>query len=61
VGRISGPKRKWRETGEDCIMKSFITCINLYHSDQIKEDEMGEVCSTHGEDEKYIQNFGREN
>jgi hypothetical protein len=25
--RISGPKwEKWREAGEDCIMRSFITC-----------------------------------
>jgi hypothetical protein len=26
--RIFGPKRrKWRETGEDCIMRGFITCF----------------------------------
>jgi hypothetical protein len=25
--RIFGPKReKWREAGEDCIMRSFIAC-----------------------------------
>jgi hypothetical protein len=24
--RIFGPKGKWRETGEDCVMRSFITC-----------------------------------
>jgi hypothetical protein len=24
----------------------------------VKEDEMGGACSTHGRDEKYIQNFG---
>jgi hypothetical protein len=24
--RIFGPKRKWRKAGEDCIMRSFITC-----------------------------------
>jgi hypothetical protein len=24
----------------------------------IKEDEIGGACSTHGRDEKYIQNFG---
>jgi hypothetical protein len=23
---IFGPKRKWQEAGEDCIMGSFITC-----------------------------------
>jgi len=24
--RIFGPKRKWQEVGEDCIMRSFMTC-----------------------------------
>jgi hypothetical protein len=24
--RIFGPKRKWQEAGEDCIMRSFVTC-----------------------------------
>jgi hypothetical protein len=24
--RIFGAKRKWQEAGEDCIMRSFITC-----------------------------------
>jgi hypothetical protein len=24
--RIFGPKRKWRKAGEDCMMRSFITC-----------------------------------
>jgi len=24
--RIFGPKRLWCEAGEDCIMRSFITC-----------------------------------
>jgi hypothetical protein len=24
--RIFGPERKWREDGEDCIMRSFVTC-----------------------------------
>jgi hypothetical protein len=26
--------------------------------DQIKQDEMGGIYSTHGEDEKCVQNFG---
>jgi hypothetical protein len=26
--------------------------------DEIKEDEMGEACSAHGEDEKYLKKFG---
>jgi hypothetical protein len=25
--RIFGPKKKWQEAGEDCIMWSFITCV----------------------------------
>jgi hypothetical protein len=25
--RIFGPKRKWREAGEDYIMRSFVTCM----------------------------------
>jgi hypothetical protein len=25
--RIFGPQRKWQEPGEDCIVRSFITCI----------------------------------
>jgi len=31
-----------------------------YESDQICEDEMGETCITHGKDEKFIHNLGRE-
>jgi hypothetical protein len=43
-----------------CIMRSFITCTlhQYYSGDQIKEDEMGGACSTHGRDEKCIQYFG---
>jgi hypothetical protein len=26
----------------------------LYHADEINEDMIGETCSTHGSDEKYI-------
>jgi hypothetical protein len=51
-------KRRWQETGEDCIMRSFITCTML-SGDQIKEEEMGGLCSTHGVDAKLVQNFGR--
>jgi hypothetical protein len=27
--RIFGPKRKWQEAGEDCIMRSLMTCIHV--------------------------------
>jgi hypothetical protein len=36
--------RKWREAGEDCIMRSFITLISssdIIRVVQSKEDEMG--------------------
>jgi hypothetical protein len=48
-------RRKWREVGEDCIMRSLNKCC---YGDQIK-DEMGGTCSMPGRDEKCIQNFGR--
>jgi hypothetical protein len=44
--------RKWQEAGEDCIMRSFITCT--LHQIQVKEDEMDGTCSTHGKYEKFI-------
>jgi len=34
-------------------MRNFVTC------DQIKDNDIGGACSTHGRDEKYIQDFGR--
>jgi hypothetical protein len=37
---------KWREDGEDCIMKSFITCTP--QANKLKEYKMGGACSTHG-------------
>jgi len=49
--------RKWREAGEDCTMRSFITCTlhHIYEGDKIKVDEMGRAYSTHGKDEKWVQ------
>jgi hypothetical protein len=47
-------------SGEDCIMKVFITCT--FHQISLRsamnEDEMVGDCSTHGTDEKCIQYFG---
>jgi hypothetical protein len=42
--RIYGPKRKWRDAGEDCIMRSFITWT-LHHMllRTSKDDERGNV------------------
>jgi hypothetical protein len=55
-------ERKWREAGEDYIMRSFISykLITRYYSgDDMKEDEIGGTCSTHGRDLKCIQYYGR--
>jgi hypothetical protein len=51
--RKLGPKRKWQEAGEECIMRSLTSCMF-----QIKEDEICVACSTYGRDEKFIQYFG---
>jgi hypothetical protein len=52
--------RKWREIREDCIMKSFKSCIlrQSYKGGNI-EDEMGGACNTQGNDDKCVQNFDR--
>jgi len=55
-------EKKGRESGEDCIMRSFITfMVHLiyYSGEQTKEGEMSRVCGTHGRDEKCIQYFGQ--
>jgi hypothetical protein len=56
VRRISG--HKWEE---DCIMRNFIafTLHGMLLGKQIKEDKIFGACSTHGRDEKFIQNVGR--
>jgi hypothetical protein len=53
MGRIFR-RRKWQETGEDCIMRSF---TDYYSGDHI-EDEMGGTCSRDGRGEKYVTYFG---
>jgi len=52
---------KWREAGEDCIMRSFITCTpyQTLLGELYRRDEMGSVSSTHGRHENCIQNFSR--
>jgi hypothetical protein len=49
-------------TGEECIMRSFVTCTlhQILLGEQIKEYEMGAACSAHGRDDKCVQNIGRE-
>jgi hypothetical protein len=46
--------RKWREAGEDCIMRSFIICT-LHQILLEYEYERGGAYSTHVKDEKSIQ------
>jgi len=55
--------RVYQETGEDCIMRSFIVCTisRYYCGDQIKEHEMGGTCSTDEKDEKTHTIFWLEN
>jgi hypothetical protein len=47
--------RKLRETGEDCIRRSFITCTlhQTLLGYQIKEDEIGGECSAHDDEKGY--------
>jgi len=52
--------KKWREAGEHCIMRSFVTFIlHQILCDQVEDNEMDGACSAHGRDEKCAQNFGR--
>jgi hypothetical protein len=56
-------RKKWREAGEDCIMRSFITCKLelMLLKDQIKEDEMGGAYGTYEREVKCIRYFGWKN
>jgi hypothetical protein len=38
--------------GENCVMMNFIACIL-----QIKEDEVGGTCGTHGGGERCVMGF----
>jgi hypothetical protein len=55
---IFGPKRKWQEGGETCVMRNFIIYTLRKFIRLIKSRRMREACSTLGGD-KFIQNFGR--
>jgi hypothetical protein len=37
---------------------TFVLITGYYYADQIKENEMGEACGTHGRGEKRVQYFG---
>jgi hypothetical protein len=61
--RIFGPKREevegdWRRLHNEEVHNlgaspNITSCV-----DRVKQDEMGETCSTHGLEKMYIQNFG---
>jgi hypothetical protein len=64
LGRIFGPKRD-KVTGEwikVCIVEinNLYSSLNIVSGDQIKNNEMGGTCSTHGGSKRCIQGFGRE-
>jgi hypothetical protein len=36
----------------------FVIITRYYQADQIKENEVGKACGTHGRGEKLVQGFG---
>jgi hypothetical protein len=63
VLRILGPKRdklkgEWRKLHNE-ELRGLCSSPECYQGHQIKDDGMGGTCSTHGPDEKRIQNLGR--
>jgi hypothetical protein len=60
--RIFGPKREevagdWRRLHNEELHNLYDSLILLDH--QVKECEMGSLCSMHGNDEKCVQKFVR--
>jgi hypothetical protein len=51
-------ERKQQEAGCNCKIRAVF--IFTIHGSKIKDYEVGGACSTHGRDEKHVQNFGRE-
>jgi len=54
--RVFGPKWKFSEAEEDCIIRSiYLLRFTKYClGDQIKGDEMGGACSLHGRDGRWV-------
>jgi hypothetical protein len=64
LGRIFGPKRD-EVTGEwikvcNEEFNNLYSSLNIVSGDQIKKNEMGGECRTHGGEKRCIQDFGRE-
>jgi len=51
--------RKWWEAAY-CRASLLVCFARYYYGDHIKEGNMGQTCTMHGRDEKFIQNFGWE-
>jgi hypothetical protein len=49
--------RKWLNDGEDCKMRSFITCTHhqYYYDDLVRKDEIGGARSAHGRREMRLK------
>ena len=61
--KVSGPKRdEVTKSGGNYIKRSFMlsTPQQIVLGDQIKKNEIGGACSTHGKEDRYIQVFGGE-
>jgi len=63
VRRMFGPKREevvggWRRLHSDGV-HNFLRFTTYYSGDQMKEDEIGEECRTHGRYEKCIHDLRR--
>jgi hypothetical protein len=58
---IFGLRREGQHAGENCLMGSFIICNRRqnYQYCQVKEDEMGMGCSTHGREEECRKTSGK--
>jgi hypothetical protein len=57
--RIFGPKRNGvTERRKICVMRSKkpVLFTKAYYGDKLKEDGMGEACSTQARGEKFVQN-----
>jgi hypothetical protein len=48
----------WRKLHYDEVHYLYLLVVKYNQNDQVKEDEMGSTCSTHGNEEECAQGFG---